>query len=218
MKNATDNRRRRTRGSLFRSDRGSVAVETALVIPMMLMILLGFSEMYLYLRAVSLVEHTAFMLADSLGQKNQVINNSSTSNDNNLGAIWNDATLLAAPNLLSTEGGVVITSVCDVTTTPCGSATPNKTSMVKGTPSIYWQAKAPWNTGAMASQVSGSNVLPSTWPFREGDSAIVVEVFYYYNPFSMLQTLWSSAPGVQKIYRRVYVRPRANTPLPLVAG
>lgn len=201
-----------------RNSSGSVTVEVAILVPLMLIILLGFSEMYLYIRAVSEVEHTAFTLADSLGQLTSVVDSDSKTNANNLGSIWADANLLASPNLLSTEGGVIITSVCDAKTTPCGTVAPSYTSTTKGTPQIYWQRQAPFPLQqSMSTTVTASNILPSTWPFRVGDSALVVEVFYYYNPFSMLGLLWADAPGVKQIYRKVYVRPRTNKPLPLVA-
>jgi len=203
---------------LLRSDRGAVAMEFVIVVPMMLLLLLGFTEMYLYMRAVSLVEHTAFTLADSIGQMPQVINDSSTTNSNNLGSIWSAATLLAAPNTLQGQGGVILTSICDSTTKPCGTSAPLTQSMASGTPSIYWQAKAPWTQSGMTSKITSTNILPPTWPFRNGDSAIVVEIFYSYNPFSMTSTFWANAPGTQTIYERVYVRQRYGQALSLSAA
>ena len=62
------------------------------------------------------------------------------------------------------------------------------------------------------------NLLPTTWPFRNGDSAIVVEVFYTFNPFALTTGLWPNAPGTQTVYERIYVRPRSGQPLELVPG
>jgi hypothetical protein len=167
---------------------------------------------------VSSIEHTAFTLADSIGQMPQVINDNSTSNADNLGSIWNAATLLAAPYKLQSAGGVIITSVCDSTTTPCGTAAPTQQSMAAGTPEIYWQAKAPWTANGMTSRVTSRSILPSTWPFRNGDSAIVVEIFLTFNPFTMTRAFWPGAPGTQTIYQRIYVRPRFTQTLALVAA
>jgi Flp pilus assembly protein TadG len=203
---------------LLSSDRGAVMFEFVIVVPMMLFILLGFTEMYLYMRAVSLVEHTAFTLADSIGQMPQVINDTSTSNANNLGSIWSAATLLAAPNALQAQGGVIVTSICDLTTTPCGVTQPLTQSMLPGVPKIYWQAQAPWTQSGMTSKITSTNILPSSWPFRNGDSAIVVEVFMKYTPFSMTLNFWASAPGTQTIYERVYVRQRYGQALTLAAA
>jgi Flp pilus assembly protein TadG len=203
---------------LFRSSRGSVSVEVVIVVPIMMLVMLGFSEMYMYMRAVSMIEHTAFTLADSIGQMPQVINDNSTSNADNLGSIWNAANLLAAPNNLQAAGGVIITSVCDSTTTPCGTAAPTPQSMAAGTPQIYWQAKAPWTASGMTSRVTSSSILPSTWPFRNGDSAVVVEIFLRFNPFAKTRIYWPGAPGTQTIYERIYVRPRFAQALALVAA
>jgi Flp pilus assembly protein TadG len=202
---------------LLRSDRGSVIVELVIVVPLMVLLLVGFSEIYMYMRAVSALEHTAFMLADSLGQTPQLINSNATADSNDLGSIWNAATLLNAPNSLNQGGGVIITSVCEATSS-CTSPTNHSNTMALGVPQIWWQASAPWNGSGMKTRVTPGNILPATWPFRDGDSAIVVEVFYTFNPFAMTAGLWPGAPGTQTLYERIYVRPRTPQPLTLVAG
>jgi Flp pilus assembly protein TadG len=197
---------------LIRSERGSVTIEFVVVVPLMLLVLLGFTELYLYMRAVSLVEHTAFTLADSIGQTSQLYDDNSTSNPNNLGSLWNAAAQLATPNDLTKKGGVFITSICDQATTctyPVG--TKLNPTMAAGTASISWQRKAPWTAGGMASRVATGSILPSGWPFRNGDSALVVEVLLSYTPFSMTSVFWKTPPGTQTIYERVYVRPRDGT-------
>jgi Flp pilus assembly protein TadG len=196
------------------TDRGSIAIELALVIPLMLLILLGFIQLYRYVRAVSIVEHTAFTLADSISQMPQIIKDNSTSNANNLGALWSAAALIAQPNDLQGEGGVIVTSVCDQTTVNCGgssAALGPGLSLVAGTPAIHWQAKAPWNQSGMTTRETPGNVLPATWPFRNGDTAIVVEVFYKFTPFTS-SDFWPDAPGTQTIYDRVYIKPRDLAP------
>jgi len=207
---------RRTRAvwrSLLRSDRGSVAVEFVVIVPLMLLVLLGFTELYLYMRAVSLVEHTAFTLADSIGQMTQVVDDSSTTSSNNLGAIWNAATLVAAPNALAARGGVVITSICEQSSS-CGGLV-SSPSKAPGVAKILWQKRAPWNGSTLSTHITSSNILPSTWPFRNGDSAVTIEVFYTYTPFSMTAPFWQNAPGTQTIYERVIVRPRTGQALTL---
>jgi Flp pilus assembly protein TadG len=206
--------------SLLRSDRGSVAVELVIIVPLMMLLMLGFSEIYIYMRTVSALEHTAFMLADSLGQTPQLINTTATTDSNDLGSVWNAATLLSAPNSLNQGGGVIITSVCELISLTCTVPPPvnHTNSMAAGVPQILWQASAPWNGSGMTTRVTSSNILPSTWPFRNGDSAIVVEVFYTFNPFALTAGLWPDAPGTQTLYERIYVRPRSGQPLQLVAG
>ncbi len=208
---------RATLRKLLRSDRGSVAVELVIIIPLMVLLMVGFSEIYMYMRAVSALEHTAFTLADSLGQTTQIINTTATTDSNDLGSIWNAAALLSAPNSLNQGGGVIITSVCE-TTSSCTSPLNHSNTMAVGVPEIWWQASAPWNGSGMTTRVTPGAILPSAWPFRNGDSAIIVEVFYTFNPFAMTAGLWPGAPGTQTLYERIYVRPRTPQPLTLVAG
>lgn len=204
---------------LVRSDRGSVAIEFVIIVPLMLLVLLGFTEMYLYMRAVSIVERAAFTVADSVGQMSAVIDDPSTSNSNNLGSIWNAATLLAAPNDLKANGGVILTSICN-TGNNCGT-TPATCGVAmippsKGVPQIAWTRNASWMTKSSSpTRITSANPLPKGWPFYACDSATAVEVFYTYTPFSMTAPFWTSAPGTQIIYKVVYVRQRSGLPLTL---
>jgi hypothetical protein len=202
---------------LVRSDRGSVAIEFVIIVPLMLLVLLGFTEMYLYMRAVSIVERTAFTVANSVGQMAQVIDDPSTSNANNLGSIWNAATLLAAPNDLKANGGVILTSICD-TPNNCGTPPPPcgvpLSPAKKGAPQLGWTQNASWMTkSSPSSRITSAKLLPNGWPFYACDSATAVEVFYTYTPFSMTAPFWANAPGTQTIYKIVYVRQRSGNPL-----
>ena len=201
---------------LLHSDGGLAALEFAILMPLMLLILFGFTELYLYMRAVSIVEHTAFTLADSIGQMNQVVNDNSAQVSGSLGSLWNAAEVLAVPNTLQAQGGVIITSICDNASTGC--ILQANGSKGAGTPQILWQAKAPWTQTGMATKETQAQVLPASWPFQKGDTAIAVEVFYKFTPFALTSVFWASAPGTQTIYERVYVRPRSGTSLNLVAG
>jgi Flp pilus assembly protein TadG len=197
--------------SLLRSDSGSVAVEIVIIVPLMMFLLLGFSAFYLYLRTQSAIEHTAFTLADTLGQMTSISSSNSATAPDSLGYLWNAATVLAAPYTIQTKGAVFITSVCDMSSGSCASNNPP--SMNAGRPGVLWRAHAPWNTGNLQSQVSSASPLPSTWPFRDSDSALIVEVYYSYDAFALVRGLWPGAPGVQTFYERIYVRPRNGHPL-----
>jgi hypothetical protein len=202
----------------FRADGGSVAIETVLIAPLMLLLLLGFTEIYLYMRAVSIVERTAFTLANSVGQMTQVINDQSTSNASNLGAVWQAASVIAAPVDLQANGGVILTSICD-TTSNCGANVVQMIPPTKGSPTIAWTQKASWmGKNAPSSRITSSTLLPTGWPFYGGDSATAVEVFYTYTPFAMTASFWSDAPLTQTIYKVVYVRQRSGLPLKLATS
>ncbi|MEK6347504.1 MAG: TadE family protein [Burkholderia sp.] len=188
-----------------RATRGFASLEVAIITPLLALILLGFAELYMYMRAVSTVEHTAFVLAGSLGQRNQVYDTTATTDPDNLGSIWNAAYLLSSPLALSTNGGVIISAICD-TNASCTppSATP---SMASGTPYLSWTRKS---SSTITTTLTAKALLPSTWPFRAGDSAIVVEVFYNYKPL-----IWAKAPTITTIYKRVVVYPRTGKSLPI---
>jgi hypothetical protein len=209
---------RATMRSCVRSDRGSVTLEFVICIPLFLLMVLGMSEIYLYMRAVSLVEHTAFTLADSVSQMGSVVDDNSTSSSNNLGSIWKAAITLNAPNDLSANGAVFITSICERTTSCTGATPPDPEPMDAGIASIKWQQGAPWNASGLASSESNSSILPATWPFRAWDTAVVIEVMYRYKPFSMTAPFWDDAPGMQTIYERVYLRPRSGKTLEKLAA
>ncbi|MDR5838986.1 TadE/TadG family type IV pilus assembly protein [Caballeronia sp. LZ034LL] len=196
---------------LLRSERGSVSIEFVIIVPMMLLVMLGFTEVYMYMRAVSAVDRTAFTLANSIGQMTSIIADSTDTTDaNSYGSIWQDALLLAAPYELKANGMVYVSFVCDPdSSSKCKNI---DTTMTNATPKIQWTAyPTSWtNTkSTLPSRVTSASPLPSTWPFRTGDSAIIVEVFLTYNPFLMTSHFMSGLPGQQTVYRRVYVRPRA---------
>lgn len=197
---------------VLRSDRGSVSVEFVIIVPLMLLVLLGFTEIYMYIRAVSAVDRTAFTLANTIGQMTSVIaDNNDTTDANSYGSLWQDAVLLAAPYQLKANGMVYVTFVCDPDST--NKCKDMDTSMTTVTPKIQWTASpTSWTNSrasGMASRVSSTAPFPTSWPFRTGDSAIIVEVFMSYNPFIMTSKLISGLPGQRTLYRRVYVRPRA---------
>ncbi|WP_321799139.1 TadE/TadG family type IV pilus assembly protein [Caballeronia sp. J97] len=197
---------------MLRSDRGSVSVEFVIIVPMMLIVMLGFAEVYMYMRAVSAVDRTAFTLANTIGQMTSIIaDNNDTTDANSYGSLWQDAALLAAPYQLKANGMVYVTFVCDPDSS--NKCKDMDTSMTTATPKVQWTASPPsWTNSKstnMASRITGTSPLPASWPFRTGDSAIIVEVFLSYNPFTMTSNLMSGLPGQQTVYRRVYVRPRA---------
>ncbi|MFM0557324.1 pilus assembly protein [Paraburkholderia sediminicola] len=208
---------------LLSSDCGVVSIELVLIIPMLALLLVAFDETYMFIRTRYAIEHTAYALANSVGQYSTVVDSSSTTSSNTLGSIWKVATAVAAPVKLQSSGAVIITSICDATSVPCGAAPAESAPTGVGKPRIWWQRSAPWSAAGLTSQVSSSAPLPSAFPFANGDAAFVVEVYYTFDPFAMLRGFWPGAPGAQQLYERFYARPRGasiegNAPISLTAS
>lgn len=192
-------RRSRRPWRILPDTRGVAAIEIAVLMPLVLLMLVGFVELYGYFRASALVTRTAFTLADSLGQQTKVIDDTDASNAASLAAYWNGAVTMANPLELSGRGAVIVTVIDD----PTG----------KGKPHLAWQRKSPWSPGAV-SQL-GAGLLPAGYPFKPQDCVVAVEVFYTYKPFAITSAFWAGAPGNLTLYERAYYRLRFGNELVL---
>jgi hypothetical protein len=197
---------------VWRSDHGVAGIEAAVLLPLALLIMLGFTELYLYLRTVSAAERVAFTLADTIGQKASIADVNTTASANNIGTYWYAADVVARPLDFANRGEVIISSVCDTVSDNCH--TPDAIGKVgaTGTPALLWQRRSP-NAGANSPNQDSrltTSIAPAKWPFFSGDSMIAVEVFYRFNPFLMTSAFWSGAPGTVVVYQVVYARPRRN--------
>ncbi|MGA7815884.1 TadE/TadG family type IV pilus assembly protein [Caballeronia sp.] len=204
----------------LRRDDGVAGIELAVILPVVLLCLLGFTEAYLYIRAAAAVERTAFTLADTLGQKSSVIDIDTTASANNIGAYWNAGDLIAEPLDMDHVGEIIITSVCDTNSNNCATPGAVGTPGVAGTPKILWQRQSPADGTQNPNLKSelGAGITPSGWPFHSGDSMLAVEVFYTFNPFTMTSNFWPGAPGTQVIYEVAYTRPRWDKPVVITAS
>lgn len=209
----------RVRRGLLRDD-GIAGIETALLIPLVMVAFLGFAEIYFYIRAAGAVERVAFTLADTLGQKSSIKDINTTTSADNIGAYWNAAQLVGQPLDMDHLGKVIITSVCDTNSNNCVNSTAIGTAGKSGTPNLLWQRLSP-DDGPLnpkAKSLLGKGLTPSGWPFHSGDAMLAVEAFYVFNPFTMTSNFWPDAPGSQVIYAVAFARPRWNKPIQLTAS
>ncbi|WP_345814961.1 pilus assembly protein [Paraburkholderia sp. PREW-6R] len=192
------------------SDHGVAGIETAVLVPLILLMMLGFTELYLYLRTISAAERVAFTLADTIGQKPSIANVNNTASANNIGTYWYAADAIARPLDFANRGEVIITSICDSVSNNCTD--PDALGKVgdKGVPAKLWRVVSPKAGANSPNQKSRlpAGFTPPAWPFYSGDSAIAVEVFYQFNPYLMTSAFWADAPGVVTVYEVVYARPR----------
>lgn len=187
------------RPPLILHDRRAVAaLEFALLLPLLLLILVGFAESYIFVRSVAGLERTAFTLADLIARRNLVCDAGSTSDPNSLNTYLSGAVpLISQPLDLADHGEVIISGV---------SASPALGAMVN------WQKTSVYTLPSVSSGVGvagGRATLDGgIVPDSGGDTVITAEVYYDYDWFPLLRGLWPDAPTRSTLVRRAYFRAR----------
>lgn len=182
---------------------GSVALEMAMVTPLIMLLLLGFYEAYMYIRTVGLVERAAVTAANTMSRQRSSLVDCSTSNDAlNLGTYVEGAIKVADPVNLSNGGQVILSAVDWPTGTPA--------------PRVAWQRSSPIPKTANVS-VLGRDKQTAKLPTglaavitQGNDTVLVAEVFYRFKPFAMTASFWPGAPGEINISRVAYFRARTS--------
>ncbi|WP_298015398.1 TadE family protein [uncultured Castellaniella sp.] len=195
-----DARRRR------RARRGVAALEAVIVLPLMVFIIIGGVEMYLYTRVIAVMDRVAFTLANSMSVQTQLAGSGDCKSPNQLctyGAIM--PTLLTP---LAARKAAVIISVYATDRPSSGAPTAwtNISSPNHGwTRTVYRGADA----AAPSSRISASN-LPTAIisnNTQTADTVIAVEVFYEYQPFAMSRGFFNLLFNPHQ-YSRALIRPR----------
>ncbi len=170
----------------IRSDRANVAVEFALALPVILAMLLASAELGRFVLLNQKIDRVATTMSDLVARVETI-------SENDLDDIFLAASHVAAPFDLSDRGRVVISSVVN----PDGNGA-----------TIAWQ-RAGGGTFLTSSDVGtegGIADLADDFTVREGETVIVSEVFFDFEPF-LSETIVS--PRV--VYRRAHHRPRLGT-------
>lgn len=183
--------------------RGTVALEVALLFPIAVILLVGFAEMYFYVRAVAIVERVAAATADMVA-KRVTLNDCVWTNDSaHLGTHLMAAETMAAPLRLTNGGMVVLSGINDPGT---------------GT-TVAWQRRSSYRLTDVASTVGAegnSPTLPAGLTVKQtvgtqADTLIVAEIAYRFVPFAGIRALLPDLPGEITILRRAFVRGRWGT-------
>ena len=170
----------------MRGDRGNVVIEFALALPVLFLMLLASAELGRFVLLNQKIDRVAITMSDLVAR-------AETIHEDDLDDIFSAATHVAEPFDLGGRGRVVISSVVN----PDGNGA-----------TIAWQ-RAGGGSFIQASEVGteGANAaLPSDFAVREGETAIVSEVFFDFEPFLSELIV---APRV--VYRRAHHRPRLGT-------
>lgn len=178
---------------LFRDTRATVALETAIALPLLLLLMVGSWETYAYMRAASIVDRTAVTVADTISRKSTLYDNDSPDDSDNLGAYYNVALEVAQPLNLTNGGSLIISAIYND-----GDST-----------TISWQRRAPYSDPTRTSRIGTQGGAPTLQTsqdkavtLRTGEIVIVAEVFLPFRPFLWSRAAWSDAPLQVLLYRR----------------
>jgi len=167
-------------------ERGNVVVEFALALPVLILLLLASAELGRFVLLNQKIDRVAVTMSDLVAR-------AETINESDIDDIFSAAAHVAEPFDLGGRGRVVISSVIN----------PDGEGAV-----IAWQ-RTGGGSFIATSEVGaegGAADLATDFAVREGETAIVSEVFFDFEPF-LSETIVS--PRV--VYRRAHHRPRLGT-------
>jgi Flp pilus assembly protein TadG len=171
----------------WRDRRGAIAVEFAIVAPVLVALMVGTFEVTRYVLLHQKLDRMAVAASDLVSQGETI----STAQ---LADIFAATELIAEPFSIGADGVVIISSAYRATGTL--------------TTKVAWQRTGTGTlTAASTLGLQGANAtLPSGFTLKEGESVIVAEVFYQFRPMF--------APNlvpVARLYHRAVFRPRRGT-------
>ena len=173
-------------GRLARCAAGNIAVEFALAVPVVLFLMLGSAEMARFVLLHQKMDRVATTVSDLVAR-------AETINQSQIDDIFMAVGQVADPFDLATQGVVIVSSI----TNPDGTGA-----------TIAWQRSGA-GTYSATSELGGEGdvpVLPEDFVVREGETAIISEVYYDFAPF-----LSELIVEPQVVYRNAHHRPRLGT-------
>ena len=172
---------------LFGNERGGVMIETAIAMPIIvLLVTAGFEIARLTLLHQKL-DRAATAMADLVSQSEGGLTVSQ------LNDMYNAMQHIMEPFEINAKGIVIVTSM--------GTEGSNPTT-------IYWQNTGAGSLGEASKLGTPGNTptLPGTMVVRTGEGLIAAEVYYNYSPF-----IFSDLITATQIYKIAYFRPRFDS-------
>lgn len=168
------------------NERGSVLLELAFALPIMMLIIFGGVEMTRFLLNAQKINRVAMSTADLVSQSREV-------SEADISNMFVASQAVMGNSSITDRGVVIITSI-------------SRTG--EQTPFVSWQrASGGGHVGQSKVGAEGSTAtLPADVVLQAGDSVIVVEVYYTHKPM-----LFDSVVGEQDIYQIAFYRPRFGT-------
>lgn len=197
----THDRRRQARlrtrrplcGRLLGCRAGNVAVEFALAVPVLLMLMLASAELARFVILHQKMDRVATTISD-------LVSRAETINEGEMADIFTAVGEVAYPYDLADLGVVIVSSVVN----PDGNG-----------PIVAWQRSGGGSYSATSQVGTEGNDATLTGDFevREGETAIIAEVYFDFTPF-----LSEMIVAPQVIYRTAHHRPRLGTLEEIEAG
>jgi hypothetical protein len=182
-----------TAGRLRRGTGGNVVVEFALAVPVLLLLMLGSAEMARFVILHQKLDRVATTISD-------LVSRAETINESQMTDIFTAAGEVAEPFDLAGLGVVIVSAIVNA---DGNGAT------------IAWQRSGggSYLGSSELGQEGDSAELPDGFEVREGETAIISEVYFDFTPF-----LSEMIVEPQIIYRRAHHRPRLGTLDEIEAG
>jgi hypothetical protein len=178
---------------LLASRAGNVAVEFALAAPVLMMLMLASAELARFVILHQKMDRVATTISD-------LVSRAETINETEMADIFEAIGEVASPFSLADLGVVIVTSI----TNPDGTG-----------PIVSWQRSGGGAYSALSHLGAEGDdaVLPEGFEVRQGETAIISEVFYDFTPF-----LSELIVEPQEVYRTAHHRPRLGTLEEIDAG
>lgn len=173
-------------GALWRDRRGMVLQETAMTMPLLVLMTLGGVEIARFALLNQKLDRWAMTTAD-------IVSQGKTISESQISSIFTASSTVMSPFSLGPDGRAIVTSVYRAT---------------GGTPKVVWQRSGGGSfTGTSQIGTPNSNAtLPTGFVVREGETVIIAEVFYSFEPVFM-----SSVVPPRVVYHRAMFRPRLGS-------
>lgn len=181
-----------------RAERGIAAVETAMILPIMIFFIFGTIEIYQYFRVAAILDRAAFSVADGIAMQPKLYDGGPCDATDHLctyGVIVGD---LMRPVDYKTGGHMIIRLFEAEAGSGGGPAT--------------WRSTPVWGkrcAGDGSCADTTSSTLPTGIPAPAlKDTLLVVEVFQNYTPFAVSSKFWATLGGSQELSTIAFYRPR----------
>ena len=170
----------------FRGERrGSVYIETAFALPVLIFMVMGSIELGRYLLLNQKLQNAAMSIAD-LAARDDTLSTAQ------LDDLFNAVNLVVSPFDFATDGKAIVSGV---------------SAAVDDAPEVYWQRSGAGALGVASEigAVGDAAVIDPRLPVRADETIIAAEIFFDFKPFFGL------IMGPTRVRHISYVRPRLGT-------